>query len=71
MNTKTAGREAGLCASCAHTQVVESSRGVVYYRCRRSDVDPRFPKYPTLPVQACAGYAPRRENNPDGATRPS
>jgi len=33
-----------------------SSRESVFWRCARSEVDPRFPKYPRLPVLACAGY---------------
>ena len=56
---------AGLCASCVHAQAVESSRGSVFVLCRLSLTpasilggpgDPRFPKYPRLPVVACAGY---------------
>ena len=49
---------AGLCASCAHAQPVESSRGSVFVLCRLSLTDARFPKYPRLPVVACDGYAP-------------
>ena len=33
-----------------------SSRESVFGRCARSEVDPHFPKYPRLPVLACAGY---------------
>ena len=46
----------GLCESCSHVQCVPSSRGSVFYRCRLSELDPRFPKYPALPVIQCAGY---------------
>ena len=28
----------------------------VFWRCALSEVDPRFPKYPRLPVLECAGY---------------
>jgi hypothetical protein len=49
----------GLCASCAHAQVITSSRESVFYLCRLSLTDPRFRKYPPLPVVACAGYAPQ------------
>ena len=45
----------GLCAACAHVQVVPSSRGSEFYLCRLSLTDPRFPRYPMLPVLACAG----------------
>lgn len=46
----------GLCAGCAHVQVMRSDRGSVFYRCQRSDTDARFPKYPRLPVVRCEGY---------------
>jgi len=52
---------AGLCGHCRHADRIVSSRGTVFYLCRRSFTDPRFPKYPPLPVVACAGY----ENRPD------
>jgi len=48
----------GLCASCAHAQVVTSTRGSRFYLCRLSATDPRFPKYPSLPVRVCSGYEP-------------
>ena len=38
---------------------VESDRGSVFYRCALAEIDPRFPKYPRLPVIICDGYAPR------------
>jgi hypothetical protein len=47
---------AGLCASCAHVRIVESSRGSVFALCDLSLTDPRFRRYPPLPVRACAGY---------------
>jgi hypothetical protein len=47
----------GLCRTCAHVQVVTSARESVFYLCRLSASDPRFPKYPALPVRACDGYA--------------
>jgi len=47
---------AGLCASCAHLQIVRSARGSEFVLCRLSFSDPRFPKYPLLPVLECAGY---------------
>lgn len=52
---------AGLCASCAHAQVVRSSRGSEFYLCRLSFRDERFPRYPVLPVQTCGGYTPDQE----------
>ena len=47
---------AGLCARCRHAEIVVSSRGARFYLCRVSLIDPRFPKYPPLPVLACEGY---------------
>ena len=47
---------AGLCTSCVHAKVITSSRGSVFYLCQLSFTDPRFAKYPALPVLACSGY---------------
>jgi len=58
----------GLCASCAHAREIASSRGSTFIRCDLSFVDPRFPRYPALPVLACSGYAP--PGRPDRAGRP-
>jgi hypothetical protein len=41
--------------------VVHSSRGSTFYLCRLSLSDPRFPRYPPLPVLSCAGFVPREE----------
>jgi hypothetical protein len=46
----------GLCATCVHARVVVSDRGSRFYFCERSKTDPRFPRYPPLPVVACIGY---------------
>jgi len=51
-------RRVGLCAACSHVQVITSTRGSRFYLCRLSVTDPRFPKYPALPVRICAGYEP-------------
>ena len=48
----------GLCANCQHARRMESDRGSVFWRCDLSRSDPRFPKYPRLPVQSCEGYRP-------------
>ncbi|HWF86450.1 MAG TPA: hypothetical protein VG222_16440 [Vicinamibacterales bacterium] len=48
----------GLCASCAHAQIVTSSKRSIFYLCRLSETDPRFRKYPVLPVCVCSGYQP-------------
>jgi len=50
---------AGLCSHCRHSQVIESSKGSVFLLCELSKTDPRFPKYPRLPVVSCIGYERR------------
>ena len=45
----------GLCADCRHAQRLASKRSH-FLRCRKSDEDPRFARYPALPVVACEGY---------------
>ena len=52
----TVGKSSGLCASCRHAQIIQSSKGSVFILCGLSKMDPRFPKYPRLPVLACDGY---------------
>jgi hypothetical protein len=47
---------AGLCADCANAQKITSERGSNFVLCRLSFRDPRFAKYPRLPVLACDGY---------------
>ncbi len=51
----------GLCAACRHARLVGSDRGSVFYFCKRSETDPKFPKYPALPVLECPGYEPKLE----------
>jgi hypothetical protein len=52
---------AGLCDSCVHQRLVPNTRGSVFSLCERSRTDPGYPRYPRLPVNACAGYEPRSE----------
>jgi len=54
----TAEPPAGLCATCRHARRVESARGSVFTRCALAETDPRFPKYPRLPVLRCEGHRP-------------
>lgn len=51
-------QDAGLCGRCQNVQIVTSSHGSRFYLCRLSATDPRFPKYPRLPVLQCAGFTP-------------
>ncbi|MEX2015338.1 MAG: hypothetical protein WD873_01790 [Candidatus Hydrogenedentales bacterium] len=47
----------GLCSVCVHAQRVPHPRGGVgYWRCAMAEIDPRFLKYPGLPVRACDGF---------------
>ncbi len=55
-------RTVGLCATCKWVRIATNKRGSVFYRCLRADTDPRFVKYPPLPVLRCPGYDRR---NPD------
>jgi len=49
----------GLCATCTHARRITSGKGSLFWLCRKSDLDPAFPKYPALPVVACSGYEKR------------
>jgi hypothetical protein len=53
----------GLCGSCVHCRTVPAARSV-FYMCERSFTDPRYPKYPPLPVRQCAGYECRDPGPP-------
>jgi hypothetical protein len=46
----------GLCAVCRHARVVQTARGSTFYLCRLAESDPRYARYPRLPVLRCAGY---------------
>jgi hypothetical protein len=49
-------KSVGLCATCTHVEIIRSDRGSIFYLCKLSASDPRFPKYPRLPVLDCTGY---------------
>lgn len=51
-------RRAGLCGTCVHVRIITNDRGSRFYMCGLSVSDPRFPRYPVIPVVACAGYRP-------------
>ena len=51
----------GLCSGCVHSRKSESARGSVFHRCLLHDVDPRYVKYPRLPVVRCNGHEIRAE----------
>lgn len=45
----------GLCGDCVYARIIDSGRST-FYLCERALTDPRFRKYPPLPVLACPGY---------------
>lgn len=47
---------AGLCGTCRHAHRVVSDRGSCFLLCGRAAEDPRFARYPRLPVLRCAGF---------------
>ena len=47
---------AGLCGGCAHARLIETRTGSRFILCELSRTDRRFPRYPALPVLACAGF---------------
>ena len=49
-------RRWGLCASCRHLVVITSDRGSTFVQCGLAKSDPRFVRYPPLPVLVCVGY---------------
>jgi len=49
----------GLCDSCRHQRVVRNTRGSVFSLCERSKTDPRYAKYPRVPVLECPGFEVR------------
>lgn len=55
------GDEIGLCLTCRWTRAVSNRRGSTFYRCARAETDPRFVRYPPLPVLSCRGYEERTE----------
>jgi hypothetical protein len=49
---------AGLCGVCRHRRLIRSGRGSAFLLCLRSKTDPRFRRYPSLPVFHCFGFEP-------------
>lgn len=58
-DTKHDSQRIGLCFDCLNAQKIQSDRGSTFYRCKLSDTDATFPKYPRLPVLRCIGYTKR------------
>jgi hypothetical protein len=49
----------GLCGSCRHARTLENRRGSRFWLCGLARTDPRFARYPVLPVVRCPGHEPR------------
>jgi hypothetical protein len=66
-HSRSIGRADGLCATCAHVETIRSDRSSIFYQCLLSARDPRFVKYPRLPVLVCPGYAsaPGKRGEPE------
>jgi hypothetical protein len=47
-----------MCATCRHARHIESRRGSLFLLCGRAADDPRFRRYPPLPVLRCDGHEP-------------
>jgi hypothetical protein len=47
---------AGLCSVCRHHRITGNRRGSRFYLCERSKTDPRFRRYPPLPMIRCPGF---------------
>ncbi len=43
----------GLCGACVHARAIASSRGSAFLRCDHPDL----PRFPSVPVIACDGFA--------------
>jgi len=60
------GPPPGLCHRCTWVRRVGNRRGSTFFMCGRAADDPRFPRYPALPVLRCAGFEP--ESDADSGT---
>ena len=58
----------GLCDACAWQRLVRTGRGSVFTLCLRHRDDPRFAKYPPVPVARCPGFERRADENEDRAS---
>lgn len=62
----------GLCAICGNARIIANRRGSRFWLCALSRTDPRFARYPRLPVLRCIGYTEGTpvsgdtDNNPNG-----
>ena len=54
----------GLCRSCAFARLVSTPRST-FWLCRRSATDPRYERYPRLPIRFCPGWTAGEPGAPD------
>lgn len=58
---------ASLCQTCRHVREIRSPRGSRFLLCQRSQVDPRFAKYPPQPIVKCSGFEEGAASDADGS----
>src|SRR2546426_6152540 len=58
--------DVGLCLTCRWMRAVTNRRGSTFFRCGRADTDPRFSRYPALPMLQCVGYDQGRPDDAAG-----
>lgn len=58
----------GLCSVCRHARVTGNRRGSRFYLCGLSVDDPRYPRYPVLPVRRCSGFQLGEGSPPEDST---
>jgi hypothetical protein len=56
----------GLCLTCRWARRVANRRGSTFFRCARAETDPRFARYPALPVLQCEGFEEESEEPGSG-----
>jgi len=60
---------AGLCERCRHARVVVTPRSA-FWLCGRAQSDPRFERYPRLPVRECPGFEALADGESPARTGP-
>lgn len=53
----------GLCEACRHSREIVNDRGSRFLLCDRNKIDPRYPKYPRLPVLRCTGFEQKQDDS--------
>lgn len=61
-------QDLGLCSACGWAQQVTTTRGSRFLRCGRSDDDPAYARYPSLPVRHCLGFDEQKDS---GSSQPA